>query len=49
MSLVALYDKQVEKHPSVQNTVRVAILSAPPSQSRLNKPIFTWKAGMRYQ
>ena len=30
MSLVALYDKQVEKHPSVQNTVTVAILSAPP-------------------
>ena len=30
MSLVALYDKKVEKHPFVQNTVTVAILSTPP-------------------
>ena len=30
MSLAASYDKQVEKHPSVQNIVTVAILSLPP-------------------
>lgn len=30
MSLVALYDKQVEKHLFVQNIVTVAILRPPP-------------------
>lgn len=46
MSLVALYDKQVEKHLFVQNIVTVAILRplpppppTRPSHSRLNKPI----------
>ena len=30
MSLVALYNKQVEKHPSVQNKVTVATILSPP-------------------
>lgn len=35
MSLVALYDKQVEKHLFVQNIVTVAILRPPPPHPSL--------------